>query len=428
MGLLIQVGPDGQRCTHSSDRDMLLSDSLTNQTRVCTPCNRAAVPLQQASRSMNSPLEDLHQEAGALMGEVAGAAVPRHFGDPGAEYKAATEGVAVIDPGPSTRLGVTGRQPGEMILGVITNSIPGPLEMRTPEVLAGQAAYAAVLTPKGRMITDLWVGWMGSDPEQGLLLEAPPAGAEGLMAHLQKFIPPRLARVEDRSEALAAIRVAGPGAPELLERVALGLRVEREELEAMTEGDVLAVGSHPVAGVRVRRLGDLATPAWELLADRPTVRGLWTGLRSAGASAVGRAVHETLRIEAGRPAYGQDLGEDTIPAEAGLVDRAIDHGKGCYTGQEVIVRIRDRGHVNRHLRGFLFEEGPAIPPGTELFEQGGDRAVGTVTSEAISPRAGGAIGLGYVRRQIEVPATLRAGGPDGPPVEIRELSRADWAF
>ena len=387
-------------------------------------------------------------EAGAVFGTIRGQRVARHFGDPQAEYGAATEGCGVSVPERRVLVTVTGRSPAEMIQGVITNSVPPPLQPGDPETLTGASSYAAILTPKGRMITDLWVGWWGSTPESGLLVEFPGSGAAGALEHLARFLPPRLAKATDRTRELGAIQVMGPEGADLLARVGLGFRVEADFLREMGDGQVVAVGSHPGAGLRVRRTADLATPVWDVVADLPTIRGLWKSLLAAGASPVGAGVAEALRVEAGRPAFGQDMGSDTIPIEAGIEDRAIDHAKGCYTGQEVIVRIRDRGHVNRHLRGLLFGTDVAAAPGTPLFsdpagDEGDDseggasegasgggpvpRQVGVVTSEALSPRAGTSIGLGYVRREVSVPGSVRLGEPEGPGVEVRALSGPEWA-
>jgi folate-binding protein YgfZ len=265
-----------------------------------------------------------------------------------------------------------------------------------------------------------------------LLLELPVDGGPPALAHLSRVIPPRLARVRDLTPELGAVRVLGLEGWDLLSRIGLGFRVEAEELDGMEEGEVRAVGSHPGRGLRVRRVGDFSVPSWEIVADRPTVRGLWTSMLGAGAVPVGAGVSETLRVEAGRPAYGQDMDDGTSPIEAGVGARAIDDGKGCYTCQEVIVRIRDRGHVNRHLRGLRFGSELAAAPGSELFggadgeKQGGP--VGVVTSEALSPRVGASIGLGYVRREVSVPGVVHLGSPDGPRVEVRELSGPGWAF
>ena len=112
----------------------------------------------------------------------------------------------------------------------------------------------------------------------------------------------------------------------------------------------------------------------------------------------------TLRVEAGRPAYGVDMDEDTIPVEAGIHERAIDYAKGCYTGQEVIVRIRDRGHVNRYApapapgrRGAASEGRGAVRGRSSR----GARPVGVVTSAVRSPKHGETLALGYVKRGVE---------------------------
>ena len=133
-----------------------------------------------------------------------------------------------------------------------------------------------------------------------------------------------------------------------------------------------------------------------------------------------------MRVEAGTPAFGPDMDERTIPIEAGIEARAIDHGKGCYTGQEVIVRIRDRGHVNRHLRGLLLGEVPTPAPGTELFAGGSDRPVGSITSAVESPARGQAIALAYVRREVQPGAEVRVGAVGGTPARVMSLGSDGW--
>jgi folate-binding protein YgfZ len=132
---------------------------------------------------------------------------------------------------------------------------------------------------------------------------------------------------------------------------------------------------------------------------------------------MGAEEYEPVRIAAGVPKMGAELTDKTIPAETGLIDQTVSFTKGCYTGQELVARIDSRGgNVPRHLRGLL-----AVAPihvGTELVEESG-RTAGTVTSAASSP-SGGWVGLGYVRRGVDVPTTLRAA-PDGAEVAVREL-------
>jgi folate-binding protein YgfZ len=136
------------------------------------------------------------------------------------------------------------------------------------------------------------------------------------------------------------------------------------------------------------------------------------------------------RIEVGRPEYGEDFDDTTLPPEAGLVDRGIDHQKGCYTGQEIVVRIRDRGHPNRHLRGL--DLGTSNPPltsaGALLFGTPEDptREVGGITSVAFSTVAARGLALGMVRREVPLGATVRIGAADGPEARVAELRDGWW--
>jgi folate-binding protein YgfZ len=122
------------------------------------------------------------------------------------------------------------------------------------------------------------------------------------------------------------------------------------------------------------------------------------------------------------------MDEDTMPAVAGIVGRCVDPTKGCYTGQEVVVRIRDRGHVNRHLRGVLLDEQSPPELGTSLFLPGNDPVVGTIRSLVRSPRFDRMIALAVVRREIQPPASLSIGSPRGPRGEVRALSDAGWVL
>lgn len=347
-----------------------------------------------------SPLFGLLDAAGGVSTEYHGGRLVRHFGDPRREYEAATTGVAVVDRSHRTRLRVSGRSPAQMLNGVLTGAMPKVPDSVEPGVLGGTATYHAVLTPKGKMITDLVAHLPGSEEEVGFLLDVPMAGRDGLLAHFGKFIPPRFASVEDVSERCASISVVGPEAPGLLSRVALGLRVDPEWLSGSLEGEWRSVGSDG-NGLVVIRAGDVWPLNWTVHGSTDAVAALWRALVETGAVPAGLGVWKTLGVEAGRPVFGTDMDETTLPPEAGIVDRAIDQTKGCYTGQEVIVRIRDRGHVNRQLRRLVFKDGPAPVPGTELLAVDSDKVVGTITSAVQSPRLGGVATLAYVRRGVE---------------------------
>ena len=160
-------------------------------------------------RGSSSHLLDGMLAAGGVMADYHGTTLIRHFGDPHAEYVAATEGVAVFDRSHRTRMVVSGRSPGQMLNGILTGAMPGPPEPVGEGVLRGAATYHAVLTPKGKMITDLWCLLRGEEEVDGFLLDVPVAGAAGLTGHLARFLPPRLAKLDDVTETISAISVAG---------------------------------------------------------------------------------------------------------------------------------------------------------------------------------------------------------------------------
>jgi len=340
-------------------------------------------------------------------------------------YRAALESAAVASRPDRGRLRVSGKDPVAMLLGILTNRVPEPPVPVGPDVTGGAALYAAVLTPKGRMVTDLRVVRGPRGEDDGLLLEVPASALPGLFGHLAKYVPPRFAKAADVTELTGSFTVAGPDAAALLSREGLGLRVETGELVALAEGEWRWFDGGGV-GVLAIKSGDLATQAFDVVADRTTSDALAARLLEAGAAELTLSELDVLRVEAGRPAWGVDMDQETLLPETGIDSRAIDHTKGCYTGQEVIVRIRDRGHVNRKLRGLRLGGAPLPQGGAELWVGGRDRPVGVVTSVVSSPRAGGGLALGYVRSEVEVPGEVWLGGLDGPRVEAVDLVGEWW--
>jgi folate-binding protein YgfZ len=158
-----------------------------------------------------------------------------------------------------------------------------------------------------------------------------------------------------------------------------------------------------IAGCPVRIV---ATDRWGIdvicaAADRDSV---WDGLRENGAHVVDGQTAEIVRIERGRPRYGIDLDDTTIPQEAGLNERAVSFTKGCYVGQETVARLYYRGKPNRHLRGLRMSA--SVAPGAEL--RLGERSIGRLSSSALSP-VHGPIGLALVRREAEPGSTVSVG-------------------
>lgn len=349
-----------------------------------------------------SPLLDEAEARGGVVTPYHGTRLVRHFGSPPAEYEAATERLAVFDRSHRARVRVRGRAPGQMLNGVLTGRIPGPPTSEDEGVHVGVMTYHTVLTPKGKMLTDAWAGLLGSEEEAGFLLDVPVAGRAALLEHFTKILPPRFAAVEDVSDRWGSISVVGPDAAGALARDALGLRVDTEALASAEEGRWWAAGD-PTETPLVVRTKEVRPDAFTVYARHEALVSLWRRLVDGGATPAGLSVWNTLRVEAARPVFGADMDDGTIPIEAGIHERAIDGAKGCYTGQEVIVRIRDRGHVNRHLRLLRLGDVPAPAPGAELTAAGDDsgKVVGRVTSAVESPAFGEVIALAYVRREVD---------------------------
>ena len=303
-------------------------------------------------------------------------------------------------------LRVHGRAPVQMLDGIVTSRIPDP-----PVEGRGDGVYGTILTARGRLVTDVVTLWLGAGQEEGLGLSIAETAHEAVQAHFRRFLPPRLARFEDLGDSTRLVTLVGPDAGET---VAAAFGAAPESGFALLDGGPLAGGALVARGVR-------QVPSWDVWVGADALSGAWERVREHGAVPVGSGVWHTLRVEAGFPRFGTDMDDGTIPVEAGLVDVAFDHDKGCYTGQEVIVRIRHRGRVNWHLRALRFGSSPARP-GAELFDAGGTKVRGRVTSVADSPRFGQVIGLGYVRREVEPPATLRLGSGEGAEVGVEASS------
>ena len=305
-------------------------------------------------------------------------------------YHAARHGAGLIlrDHG---RILVAGKDRASYLQGLLTNDI----EALTP----GVGCYAAYLTAQGRMITDLWVYELGDV----MLLALPRAVKDAVLAKLDQFIFSEDVQLGDVTDTLAAVAIVGPDAARIAAHV-LGL--ERDTLTTLPEHGALRCTVHGEPMI-VLRVTDTGEPGFELVGPRERMPALLDLLRTAGAVDVDAATADLLRVEAGVPRFGSDMDEETIPLEAGIENQAISFSKGCYVGQEVIIRVLHRGHgrVARRLVGLTFDAGQPPPPrGARLLVDGKD--VGEVTSSAASPALGRPIALGYVKRDFTAPGTV----------------------
>lgn len=302
------------------------------------------------------------------------------------QYRALKEHAATGAVASRTAIGVAGKDRASYLHGLLTNDV----QALTP----GTGCYAAWLTPQGRMITDLHL-FASADM---ILLDVPAGLASATLQRLDQFLFSEDVQLTDLSQALAPVWIHGPSTPSILEHVlaateGLGSWAEYRHARAAF-GESSAI---------VARISQLGVPGFCVYIDPAREADFRHALEAAGAVPAGPEAIEAARIEAGYPLFGVDMTEDTIPLEAGIEDRAISFTKGCYVGQEVIVRVLHRGHgrVARKLVGLRIE-GDVPSRGAKIVS--GDRDVGMVTSAARSPRLG-SIAMAYVHRDFVSPGT-----------------------
>lgn len=302
-------------------------------------------------------------------------------------YEALRRGAGLPDRTDTGRILVTGADRRSYLQGLLTNDIAA----LTP----GTGCYAVMLTAQGRMMTDMRVLELGDS----VLLDLPLTVAASIRDHLDRFIFSEDAQVEDVTGKRAEVGIFGPDASDVL-------------VKAGTQG---AVPSSLFESTRVRLAGadaiivrsdDAGIPGYGVLVDAAHADAVTAALLAAGAVRVTREDAEAVRIESGRPRFGIDMDADTIPLEAGLEARAISRSKGCYVGQEVIVRVQDRGHgrVAKRLVGLTFDADAPVPAaGARILSA--EREIGRVTSAIRSPALVRPIALGYVHRDFVEPGT-----------------------
>jgi folate-binding protein YgfZ len=362
-----------------------------------------------------------------------------------AEYAMLTERCGLVNRSERGKLALSGAGAVEFLNGQVTNELVG----LTP----GEGRYAAFLTHKGKMLGDLRILAVGDDRESApieLLLDTERIALQALFDMIRNFKVGYEVELHKRTVECSLISLVGPGANEIAGRAfgpspafrvgpgtshpgrsdastsdpdtsgldtsgldtpgldTLGLDTpgldtpgpeSEPESRAEREHDhlLLTLGRTPVRLIRT----DVGLDA---LFDSSAIETVRSILVQAGAVEVSEATAEIVRVEHGRPRYGVDLDESTIPQEAGLNERAVSFTKGCYVGQETVARLYYRGKPNRHLRGVRLSE--PVEPGVEL--RLGERAVGHLGSSVLSP-AFGPIGLALVRREAEPGATVSVG-------------------
>jgi folate-binding protein YgfZ len=299
------------------------------------------------------------------------------------EYAAVRQDVGLVDRRGWGVLEATGRDRATFLNALLSNDVKS--------LAPGQGCAATLLDVHGKVQVVLVV-WVLDDR---LLLITPPGVAATTLEALDRYLFSEKVELRDASEDWALFMLAGPQAPGRVHELAAAAP------EARAWSSVAA--SLDGIGVRlVRGGGETGEPEIWIAAPAAEGERVWKALTAAGAGVVGADVLETLRIEAGTPRFPVDIGPAVLLPEVPF-ETLVSYTKGCYPGQEVVVRIRDRGHVNRHLRGLVLD-GDAVPAaGSEVVVD--DAAIGTVTSATRSPRLGRPIALAMVRRPHAEPGT-----------------------
>jgi folate-binding protein YgfZ len=319
---------------------------------------------------------------GAVHADDRGVTLPRHFGDPAAEYRALTRGAATIDLGFRTLVRAVGPDRASFLQGMLTNDVE--------QLAAGAGCAALLLTIQGRVTADVRVAALATE----LLLDVDIRACDDFVGALQALLVADDVELTP-AEATALIAVDGPDAAGLL---GLGDVAPFAHVETVLGG----------VTVRAVHASEVRGPGFVLHVPGDRAPVVWDALVAAGARPCGMEALEGRRVEVGVPRIGVDMGARTLALEVPVED-AISTTKGCYLGQEVVARGTARGHVNRRLVPLLLA-GPAPAPGAALVRDGKD--VGQLTTVAHAFGAGTLAALGFVRREHWEPGTelaVRAG-------------------
>lgn len=336
-------------------------------------------------------LHERHESLNATFIEVNGREVVHRYDDVSAEYSALQRTAGVMDLSYRSRVCLTGNDRNRFLNGQVTNNIK--------TLQPGEGCYAALVTAKGRMESDLHVHCLQDE----LLLDFEPGLTSKVSQRLQKYLVADDVEVVDLTPHYGMLSVQGPKAGEVVLQLGLQITLHKEAYQSFVVKD------SSLGDIVVVTLPRFSMPGFDLFVPTTALGTVMDRLTEAAKAmdgcVCGWEAMEAARIEAGLPRYGQDMDEAIIPLEAGLEDRAVRYNKGCYIGQEVINRIHSIGQVTKSLRGLsLPDDLPQLPShGDKLLHEG--REVGYVTSSLKSARFKRSIAMGYVRKEVNEPGT-----------------------
>jgi len=333
------------------------------------------------------PLSEFHRSNGAVFAERDGWLLAAHFGNYAAEYDAVRSSVGLIDLSHRGLLRLTGPDRLSFLQGMVSN------DLRAIKPFEG--LYAAILNQQGKVLGDTRI----LCSENSYYLDLWEAIKDKIAAHLNRYLVADEVEIADRTEGYATLSVQGPRSEALLRGLVGKAELPRQlNQHAMFDND-----GAMVCFVRASHTGETG---FDLIIPKSSLANAAQRLTDLGkqfsAAWVGEEAQDTLRIEAGIPRYGVDFTEDHLLLEVGL-DHAVSFTKGCYLGQEIVERIRSRGHVNKKLVGLLLEGMDPAQPGDTIAAVSNE--VGAITSSVVSPALKRPIALGYVHKDFWTPGT-----------------------
>jgi folate-binding protein YgfZ len=314
------------------------------------------------------------------------------------EYAAVREGGAgIIDLSARGRILVSGSEAVPFLNGLITN------DMKT--LAENNWMPAAFPNVQGRLIASVRVVRLHDQRTDRnvcptFLIDTEPATHERVLKTIERFTLAGDFHVTDKTNHTALLSVQGKKAARIVRSV---LGEEAAELATNQALQTRAQQGNMTGDVTVMRATHTAEDGFDVIVNSDQAGAMWDALLSAGARPVGYDALEILRIEAGLPRYGPDMDETNVVTETAL-DDAVSYTKGCYVGQEIIARIKYRGHVAKKLSGLAFAQAEKVDVGAVIKAADG-KEVGRLTSVTYSPYLGSTIALGYLKYDYLEPGT-----------------------
>ena len=338
---------------------------------------------------IESPLAAAHKSSGANMGLWFGCALPDDFGDWEHEYEIAKNTVALIDKNCLAYFAFTGPDRARYLNAILTNNIK--------DLQPGQGNLSLLLSPQGRILAEI-----ETQAQSDRLLCISHAMIRAHLAEtLEKFIIMDDVTLTDETDHYGTLSLQGPKTAQLLHDLAPEI-----DLDVMPEFTSVEAQLASIPCFITKKSFAAATAA-NIRTDRQNLELLWnllaTKTRALAGGPVGYTALNALRLEHAIPWFGYDFNDKQIPHEAGLQDSHISYVKGCYTGQEIVERVRSRGQVNRRRVSLRFSTQQSPPAGTSLTTDG--KEVGATTSASPLPSSQPSIGMGYVRKENAAPGT-----------------------